>query len=69
LAYRKEDRDDVLTLARHEYLQPPVSKGGRQSQAQQQLHQQQQQLQQQSTPSGLFTGAFVSSGMNAFSSS
>jgi len=69
LAYRKEDRDDVLTLARHEYLQPPVSKGGRQSQAQQQLHQQQQQLQQQSTPSGLFTGAFVSSGMNASSSS
>lgn len=79
LAYRKEDRDDVLTLARHEYLQPPVSKHGRQSaQVQQQLQQQQQQAQQQhhalqppssQQPSGLFTGAFVSSGMNASSSS
>ncbi|XP_046645585.1 serine/threonine-protein kinase tousled-like 2 isoform X2 [Daphnia pulicaria] len=78
LAYRKEDRDDVLSLARHEYLQPPVSKHGRQSaQVQQQLQQQQhhhqlqqQQQQHQSQPqSGLFTGAFVSSGMNASSSS
>ncbi|EFX82771.1 hypothetical protein DAPPUDRAFT_302378 [Daphnia pulex] len=77
LAYRKEDRDDVLSLARHEYLQPPVSKHGRQSaQVQQQLqqqqhhHQLQQQQQHQSQPqSGLFTGAFVSSGMNASSSS
>lgn len=77
LAYRKEDRDDVLSLARHEYLQPPVSKHGRQSaqvqqqlQQQQQHHQLQQQQQHQSQPqSGLFTGAFVSSGMNASSSS
>ncbi|KAJ8686809.1 hypothetical protein QAD02_022603 [Eretmocerus hayati] len=29
LAYRKEERVDVLTLARHEYLQPPVPKHGR----------------------------------------
>ncbi|KAI5710109.1 hypothetical protein M8J75_005731 [Diaphorina citri] len=31
LAYRKEDRIDVISLARHDYLQPPVPKHGRQS--------------------------------------
>ncbi|CAO1338522.1 unnamed protein product [Diamesa serratosioi] len=31
LAYRKEDRMDVFALSKHEYLQPPVSKHGRQS--------------------------------------
>uniref|UniRef100_A0A1Q3F0T1 non-specific serine/threonine protein kinase n=2 Tax=Culex tarsalis TaxID=7177 RepID=A0A1Q3F0T1_CULTA len=29
LAYRKEDRMDVFALAKHEYLQPPVSKHSR----------------------------------------
>ncbi|XP_021694537.1 serine/threonine-protein kinase tousled-like 2 isoform X5 [Aedes aegypti] len=29
LAYRKEDRMDVFALAKHEYLQPPVSKHNR----------------------------------------
>lgn len=29
LAYRKEDRIDVLSLARHEYLQPPMPKHSR----------------------------------------
>lgn len=32
LAYRKEDRMDVFALSRHEYLQPPVPKHGRQNQ-------------------------------------
>lgn len=32
LAYRKEDRMDVFALSRHEYLQPPVPKHGRQTQ-------------------------------------
>ncbi|XP_035721491.1 serine/threonine-protein kinase tousled-like 2 isoform X4 [Vespa mandarinia] len=64
LAYRKEERIDVLTLARHEYLQPPVPKHGRQANSQQQQQQQQIQQQQQSS----FTvGMF--SGMNASSSS
>uniref|UniRef100_A0A336MX79 non-specific serine/threonine protein kinase n=2 Tax=Culicoides sonorensis TaxID=179676 RepID=A0A336MX79_CULSO len=38
LAYRKEDRMDVFALSRHEYIQPPLPKHGRQSsqQAQQQ---------------------------------
>lgn len=36
LAYRKEDRMDVFSLAKHEYLQPPVSKHGRSSNVQQQ---------------------------------
>ncbi|KAG5675655.1 hypothetical protein PVAND_005542 [Polypedilum vanderplanki] len=48
LAYRKEDRMDVFSLAKHEYLQPPVSKHGRSSSMQQQ--QQQQSSSQQSTP-------------------
>ncbi|XP_050451434.1 serine/threonine-protein kinase tousled-like 2 isoform X3 [Cataglyphis hispanica] len=64
LAYRKEERIDVLTLARHEYLQPPVPKHGRQANSQQQQQQQQIQHQQQSTFNiGMF------SGMNASSSS
>ncbi|XP_065212403.1 serine/threonine-protein kinase tousled-like 2 [Planococcus citri] len=42
LAYRKEDRFDVLALAKHEYLQPPVPKHVRQA-----ANSQQQQLQQQ----------------------
>ncbi|XP_065341485.1 serine/threonine-protein kinase tousled-like 2 isoform X9 [Cloeon dipterum] len=33
LAYRKEERIDVFALARHEYLQPPIPKSGRSSQA------------------------------------
>lgn len=64
LAYRKEERIDVLTLARHEYLQPPVPKHGRQANSQQ--AQQAQQMQQQQQPpfsAGMF------SGMNASSSS
>ncbi|XP_063233309.1 serine/threonine-protein kinase tousled-like 2 isoform X3 [Bacillus rossius redtenbacheri] len=67
LAYRKEDRIDVFSLARHEYLQPPVPKHGRQASSQQQIQQavvQQQQIQQQTSFS---TGMF--SGMNASSSS
>lgn len=36
LAYRKEDRMDVFALARHEYLQPPLSKQGRGANAAQQ---------------------------------
>ncbi|XP_025266298.1 serine/threonine-protein kinase tousled-like 2 isoform X5 [Camponotus floridanus] len=64
LAYRKEERIDVLTLARHEYLQPPVPKHGRQANSQQQQQQQQIQQQQQSSFNiGMF------SGMNASSSS
>jgi tousled-like kinase len=46
LAYRKEDRFDVLALARHDYLQPPVPKSVRQA-ANNQQQQQQQYLQQQ----------------------
>ncbi|GLH04349.1 Mitogen-activated protein kinase kinase kinase [Gryllus bimaculatus] len=67
LAYRKEERIDVFSLARHEYLQPPMPKHGRQTsnqQMQQQAQQQQQQAQQQTSFS---TGMF--SGMNASSSS
>ncbi|XP_073970562.1 tousled-like kinase isoform X2 [Rhodnius prolixus] len=66
LAYRKEDRIDVISLSRHEYLQPPIPKHGRaannqqQQQQQQQLHQQQQQ---QQFTAGMFAG------MNASSSS
>ncbi|XP_011297224.1 serine/threonine-protein kinase tousled-like 2 isoform X2 [Fopius arisanus] len=73
LAYRKEERIDVLTLARHEYLQPPVPKHGRQAnsqqqqQAQQQQQQQIQQQQQQQQQTSFTTGMF--SGMNASSSS
>ncbi|KAG8281442.1 Serine/threonine-protein kinase tousled-like 2 [Homalodisca vitripennis] len=65
LAYRKEDRIDVMALARHDYLQPPVPKHGRQSSTQQQVAAQQQQAAQQqaSFSSGMF------SGMNASSSS
>lgn len=33
LAYRKEDRMDVFGLSRHEYLQPPLPKHGRQQQS------------------------------------
>lgn len=36
LAYRKEDRMDVFALAKHEYLQPPVSKHNRSSNQQNQ---------------------------------
>ncbi|XP_023313308.1 serine/threonine-protein kinase tousled-like 2 isoform X6 [Trichogramma pretiosum] len=67
LAYRKEERIDVLTLARHEYLQPPVPKHGRQANSQQQQQQQQQQIQQQQQQTSFTTGMF--SGMNASSSS
>ncbi|XP_054285343.1 serine/threonine-protein kinase tousled-like 2 isoform X3 [Macrosteles quadrilineatus] len=72
LAYRKEDRIDVMALARHDYLQPPVPKHGRQSAASSSnlssLQQQQQQQQsQQHSSAGFSTGMF--SGMNASSSS
>ncbi|XP_048508788.1 serine/threonine-protein kinase tousled-like 2 isoform X3 [Athalia rosae] len=67
LAYRKEERIDVLTLARHEYLQPPVPKHNRQANSQQQQQQQQQQIQQQQQQTSFTTGMF--SGMNASSSS
>lgn len=43
LAYRKEDRMDVFALSRHEYIQPPLPKHGRQSN---------QQAQQQSQSAG-----------------
>ncbi|KAL5275368.1 TLK2 family protein [Megaselia abdita] len=55
LAYRKEDRMDVFSLARHEYIQPPIPKHGRGqsvSAAAQQQQQQQQQQAQSSTSSG-----------------
>ncbi|XP_039297024.1 serine/threonine-protein kinase tousled-like 2 [Nilaparvata lugens] len=69
LAYRKEDRIDVFALSRHEYLQPPMPKHGRQASNQQQQHHQQQAqqqaAQQQNTP--FSTGMFA--GMNASSSS
>ncbi|GJQ71244.1 tlk [Trypoxylus dichotomus] len=70
LAYRKEDRIDVLSLAKHEYLQPPMPKHSRvTSSAQQQQQQQQQQQGQHSNPQpGTFsTGLFGA--MNASSSS
>lgn len=69
LAYRKEDRIDVFSLARHEYLQPPMPKHGRQASSQQQQAQQQQhiQQQQQQQQTSFSTGMF--SGMNASSSS
>ncbi|XP_059618119.1 serine/threonine-protein kinase tousled-like 2 isoform X2 [Phlebotomus argentipes] len=50
LAYRKEDRMDVFALARHEYLQPPVPKHGRQ--ANQAANQAANQQQQQQSGSG-----------------
>lgn len=46
---------DVFTLARHEYLQPPVPKHGRQSSQQQQ--QQQQQSSNNISSSGAGGGA------------
>lgn len=61
LAYRKEDRIDVMALARHDYLQPPVPKHGRQSSSQQQqAHQQAAQQQQASFSTGMF-GAMTAS--------
>ncbi|XP_018564587.1 serine/threonine-protein kinase tousled-like 2 isoform X2 [Anoplophora glabripennis] len=63
LAYRKEDRIDVLSLARHEYLQPPMPKHSRLTSNQQQQQQAQQQQQSGSFSTGIF-GA-----MNASSSS
>jgi len=47
LVYRKEDRIDVFALARHEYLQPPIPKHGRNQNSQQQQQQQQQHHQAQ----------------------
>ncbi|XP_017775534.1 PREDICTED: serine/threonine-protein kinase tousled-like 2 isoform X5 [Nicrophorus vespilloides] len=76
LAYRKEDRIDVLSLARHEYLQPPMPKHSRltSSVAQQQQVQQQAAVQhnsqhssQQQNPGSFSTGLFGT--MNASSSS
>ncbi|XP_075237221.1 tousled-like kinase isoform X2 [Lycorma delicatula] len=68
LAYRKEDRIDVFSLSRHEYLQPPQPKHGRQANNQQHQQQQMQQQQaQQQHQTSFSTGMF--SGMNASSSS
>ncbi|KAK9889521.1 hypothetical protein WA026_006875 [Henosepilachna vigintioctopunctata] len=69
LAYRKEDRIDVLSLAKHEYLQPPMPKHSRLTSTQQQQQQQQAaQQQSQGSAAGTFsTGLF--GGMNASSSS
>ncbi|XP_065578334.1 serine/threonine-protein kinase tousled-like 2 isoform X3 [Artemia franciscana] len=75
LAYRKEDRDDVITLSKHEYLQPPISKHSKAAQAQQQAAQ--QQIQQPSGGSSStsflqpssFSGGLFASGGNAASSS
>lgn len=55
--YRKEERIDVFALARHEYLQPPVPKHGRNQNSQAQQQQQQQvQAQQQVQHSSFSTG-------------
>uniref|UniRef100_A0A8D8ZN24 non-specific serine/threonine protein kinase n=1 Tax=Cacopsylla melanoneura TaxID=428564 RepID=A0A8D8ZN24_9HEMI len=77
LAYRKEDRIDVISLARHDYLQPPVPKHGRQSASSSSggpggagVHSsvpQSQTSQQSSMQQSFATGLF--SGMNASSSS
>ncbi|XP_049823840.1 serine/threonine-protein kinase tousled-like 2 isoform X3 [Aethina tumida] len=75
LAYRKEDRIDVLSLAKHEYLQPPMPKHRLTSNAaaaaqQQQAAQAQQQAvaaQAQQQQSNFSTGMFGA--MNASSSS
>nr|CAI5845701.1 unnamed protein product [Callosobruchus analis] len=71
LAYRKEDRIDVLSLARHEYLQPPMPKHSRLTSASQQAQQQhqQQQQQQQQQQSGSFSTGIFGAAMNASSSS
>jgi tousled-like kinase len=59
---------DVFALAKHEYLQPPVSKHGRSSNMQQQ---QQQSSSQQSTPicsgSGNQGGSGGAAGQTSFS--
>lgn len=44
---------DVFALARHEYLQPPMPKHGRQTAAQVQAQQQQQQQAQQQSSNNL----------------
>ncbi|XP_018321164.1 serine/threonine-protein kinase tousled-like 2 isoform X3 [Agrilus planipennis] len=69
LAYRKEDRIDVLSLARHEYLQPPMPKHSRLTSNQQQAQQQQQQQQQQQVAAGSFSTGIFGGAMNASSSS
>lgn len=73
LAYRKEDRIDVLSLARHEYLQPPMPKHSRLgSNAQQQQVQQQTAVQHNSQHSSQQPGTFSTGlfgAMNASSSS
>ncbi|KAL1495063.1 hypothetical protein ABEB36_010540 [Hypothenemus hampei] len=66
LAYRKEDRIDVLSLAKHEYLQPPMPKHSRLT-SNQQAQQQQAAQQQQQQASSFSTGIFGA--MNASSSS
>lgn len=65
LAYRKEDRMDVFALARHEYLQPPLPKHGRQTAQQQQAAQQQSTIGNQSSGGG--GGGGVSVGQSAAS--
>lgn len=68
LAYRKEERIDVFSLARHEYLQPPIPKHGRlSSQTQQQAVQQQAHHQVAQQQNSFTAGMF--GGMNASSSS
>lgn len=67
LAYRKEDRMDVFALARHEYLQPPMPKHGRQTAQQQQAAQQQQSTIGNQSSGGVSVGQSAASAAAAFS--
>jgi len=75
LAYRKEDRLDVILLARTEYLQPPIPKHLRQAAAaasqQSSSSSSHSHSQQPTTPTGTNAGfpQTLFSGMNASSSS
>ncbi|BES96708.1 S_TKc [Nesidiocoris tenuis] len=69
LAYRKEERIDVISLARHEYLQPPQPKHGRAAASQQSQQQQQQQHLQNSGNQQQGFSAAMFGAMNASSSS
>uniref|UniRef100_A0A6M2DQ44 non-specific serine/threonine protein kinase n=1 Tax=Xenopsylla cheopis TaxID=163159 RepID=A0A6M2DQ44_XENCH len=69
LSYSKESRMDVLSLSRHEYLQPPVPKHGRQAQVSQQAQQAQAQAQQSLQHGQTTFNAGMFGNMNASSSS
>lgn len=60
---------DVLSLSRHEYLQPPVPKHGRQAQVSQQAQQAQAQAQQSLQHGQTTFNAGMFGNMNASSSS